>query len=146
MDYMYLQMGAPDFLRSRVVVPSALAQGRPCLPLDTGIRSVYFKPEIFDESNFKRWQARAKLWLMDQKLFWVISSPPKGTLDGKARSEWEDATNAAIARLLAVLSNRLFDIYVTYTDAKKLWDELDQKYSEGDNGNELFTTATYLNY
>lgn len=49
-------------------------------------------------------------------------------------------------RILAVLSNMLFDVYVTYTEAKKVWTELNDKYAESDNGNESFLVASYLNF
>lgn len=67
------------------------------------------------------------------------------TLETTEITWWEDANNLVLIRLLAVLSNRLFDVYVNFTNAKQLWDELDEKYFEGDNGNESFITATYLN-
>ena len=61
-------------------------------------------------------------------------------------TRWEDIDNSVLARLLAILSHRLFDVYVNFKDAKQLSNELDEKYSEGHNGNESFITATYLNF
>ncbi|XP_062230296.1 uncharacterized protein LOC133928014 [Phragmites australis] len=51
-----------------------------------------------------------------------------------------------LARLLAVLSNRLFDIYVGFGEARKVWTELNDKYAERDNGNESFMVVSYLNF
>lgn len=104
------------------------------------------KTEVFDSVNFKRLQAKTKLWLTDLKLFWVISNPPMFTLDTALMVQREDANNSSLARLLAVLSNQLFDVYVNFKNAKKLWDDLDAKYYEGDDGNEAFITANYLNF
>ena len=123
-----------------------LQQSRKPIFEEMALSSDVVKPEVFDGANFKRWQAKTKLWLTDLRLFWVVSNPPMFPLETAEMTRWEDANNSALARLLAVLSNRLFDVYVTFTNAKQLWDELNEKYSEGDNGNESFITAAYLNY
>jgi hypothetical protein len=40
----------------------------------------------------------------------------------------------------------LFDVHSSKTSAKELWDEVKNEFSEADNGNEWFTTESYLNY
>uniref|UniRef100_A0A8R7QWU1 DUF4219 domain-containing protein n=2 Tax=Triticum urartu TaxID=4572 RepID=A0A8R7QWU1_TRIUA len=110
-------------------------------------RSDVIKPDVFDGTNFNRWQAKTKMWLMDQKLFWTMADPPRiDPMDAECQTKWKDADTPAVARLLSVFADKLFDVYVSYMNANKLWDELDQKYSKGDNGNESFITARYLNY
>ena len=62
------------------------------------------------------------------------------------KAKWDEANQACLSRLLNVLSNRLFDVYSSKTSAKELWNEVKNEFSEADNGNELFTTESYLNY
>ena len=63
------------------------------------------KPEVFDGANFKRWQAKTKLWLTDLRLFWVVSNPLMFPLETAEITRWEDTNNSTLARLLVVLSN-----------------------------------------
>jgi hypothetical protein len=97
------------------------------------------------------------MWLTDLKLFWVVTSAvPEAASDNaddaaKAaalaeKAKWDEANEACLSRLLNVLSNRLFDVYSGFTSAKGLWTELENGFSEVDNGNESFTTENYLNY
>lgn len=115
------------------------------------------KPEAFDGASFKRWQIKTRMWLTDLKLFWVVTSAvPQAASDdsddaAKAAAlaekvKWDEANEACLSRLLNVLSNRLFDVYSGFTSAKGLWTELENEFSEVDNGNESFTTENYLNY
>jgi hypothetical protein len=62
------------------------------------------------------------------------------------KAKWDEANEACLSRLLNVLSNRLFDVYSAFTSAKGLWTDLENEFSEVDNGNESFTTENYLNY
>jgi hypothetical protein len=48
--------------------------------------------------------------------------------------------------VLNVLLNHLFDVYSDFTSAKGLWTEIENEFTEVDNGNETFTTENYLNY
>jgi hypothetical protein len=115
------------------------------------------KPEAFDGASFKRWQIKTRMWLTDLKLFWVVmSAVPEAASDdaddaAKAdalaeKAKWDETIEACLSRLLNVLSNRLFDVYSGFTSAKGLWTELENEFSEVDNGNESFTTENYLNY
>ena len=115
------------------------------------------KPDAFDGTCFKRWQIKTRMWLTDLKLFWVVTSalPETAPADADAtvkaiadaeKAKWEDANQACLSRLLNILSNRLFDVYSGFTSAKDLWEELENKFSEVDNGNESFTTENFLNY
>jgi hypothetical protein len=116
------------------------------------------KPEVFDGTGFKRWQARTRLWLMELGLFWVLTEelavvPGDDVPDeverarlASLRTRWEKANGSALERILAVLSNRLFDVYVSYKEAIKVWTELNDKYAESDNGNKSFLVASYLNF
>jgi hypothetical protein len=115
------------------------------------------KPEAFDDASFKRWQIKTRMWLTDLKLFWVVTSAvPEAASDNaddaaKAaalaeKAKWDEANEACLSRQLNVLSNRLFDVYSGFTSAKGLWTELENEFSEVDNGNESFTMENYLNY
>ncbi|XP_062213861.1 uncharacterized protein LOC133914915 [Phragmites australis] len=84
------------------------------------------KPDAFDGTCFKRWQIKTRMWLTDLKLFWVVTSVLPETALADA-----DATMKAIADA---------------EKAKDIWDELESKFSEVDNGNESFTTENFLNY
>jgi hypothetical protein len=95
---------------------------------------------------------------MELGLFWVLTEelavvPGDDVPDeveraqlAALRTRWEKANGSALARILAVLSNRLFDVYVSYKEAIKVWTELNDKYAESDNGNESFLVASYLNF
>jgi hypothetical protein len=115
------------------------------------------KHEAFDGASFKHWQIKTRMWLTDLKLFWVVTSAVSqvasddsddtakaATLAEKAK--WDEANEACLSHLLNVLSNRLFDVYSGFTSAKGLWTELENEFSEVDNGNESFTMENYLNY
>jgi hypothetical protein len=115
------------------------------------------KPEAFNGASFKRWQIKTRMWLTDLKLFWVVTSAvPKAASDdsddaAKAaalaeKAKWDEANKACLSRLLNVLSNRLFDVYSSFTSAKGLWTELENEFSEVNNVNKSFTTENYLNY
>jgi hypothetical protein len=115
------------------------------------------KPEAFDGASFKRWQIKTRMWLTNLKLFWVVTSAvPEAASDdsddaAKAtalaeKAKWDEANDACLSRLVNVLSNRIFDVYSGFTYAMGLWTELENEFSEVDNGNESFTTENYLNY
>jgi hypothetical protein len=105
------------------------------------------RPERFSGANFRRWQSRAKLWLNDLKLFRVISSPkPLPVVSEDAVRRLDEANTLAIGRLLAVMSDTLFDTYHSYTVAAELWKELEDKYSATDYGNESFLVEKYMTF
>jgi hypothetical protein len=115
------------------------------------------KPEAFDDASFKRWQIKTRMWLTDLKLFWVVISdvsevaPEDADVAAKAaalveKAKWDEANEACLSCLLNVLSNCLFDVYSGFTSAKGPWTELDNEFSEVNNGNESFTIENYLNY
>lgn len=41
---------------------------------------VVLKPNVFEDLNYKRWHAKAVLWLMAMNFFHASKSKPKGTL------------------------------------------------------------------
>jgi hypothetical protein len=95
---------------------------------------------------------------MELRLFWVLTEEP-AVVPGDdvpdeverarlaaLRTRWEKANGSALAHILVVLSNRLFDVYVSYKEAIKVWSELNDKYAESDNGNESLLVASYLNF
>ncbi|XP_062179609.1 uncharacterized protein LOC133884273 isoform X1 [Phragmites australis] len=144
------------FQQSRNPIASVMASSSSFVPPPSSSDAI--KPESFDGTGFKRWQARTRLWMMELGLFWVLTEEPpapqgEAVLDevertrlDALRARWEKANASALARLLAVLSNRLFDVYVGFGEARKVWTELNDKYAESDNGNESFMVASYLNF
>lgn len=58
------------------------------------------------------------------------------------KAHWEKANASALACLLTVLSNRLFNVYAGFKEARKIWSELNDKYAESDNGNESFMVTS----
>jgi hypothetical protein len=62
------------------------------------------------------------------------------------KAKWDEGNQACLSRLLNILSNRLFDVYSASTSAKGFWVELENKFSEVDNGNESFATESCLDY
>jgi hypothetical protein len=97
------------------------------------------------------------MWLTELKLFWVVASAiPEAASDDSddavkaaalaEKAKWDEANESCLSRLLNVLSNRLFDVYSGFTSDKGLWTELENEFSEVDNGNESFTMENYLNY
>jgi hypothetical protein len=161
LSYMHVLFGIRIFnifkyVRSMSLISIKLQQSRK--PIRTmASSSDFIKPETFDGASFKRWHIKTRMWLTDLKLFWVMMSDvPEAASDdadvaAKAarlakKAKWDKANEACMSRLLNVLSNRLFDVYSSFTSAKGLWTELDNEFSEVDNGNESFTTENYLNY
>jgi hypothetical protein len=144
------------YIESMSLISLILQQSRKPIRIMASSSDV-IKPETFDGASFKRWQIKTRMWLTDLKLFWVVTSVvPEATSDNaddaaKAaalaeKAKWDEANEACLSRLLNVLSNRLFDVYSGFTSAKGLWTELENEFSEVDNGNESFTTENYLNY
>ncbi|KAJ1268195.1 hypothetical protein BS78_07G118700 [Paspalum vaginatum] len=124
---------------------------------EMALSSDVIKPEVFDGACFKRRQIKTRMWLTDLKLFWVVLSDVPEAASDKAddaakaavqaeKAKWDEANQACLSRLENVSSHRLFDVYFGFTSAKGLWAELENEFSEVDNGNESFTTENYLNY
>jgi hypothetical protein len=144
------------YVESMSLISLSLQQSRKPIRIMASSSDV-IKPEAFDGASFKRWQIKTRMWLTDLKLFWVVTSAvPEAASDNtddeaKAatlaeKAKWDEANEACLSRLLNVLSNRLFDVYSGFTSAKGLWTELENEFSEVDNGNKSFTTENYLNY
>ncbi|XP_062193569.1 uncharacterized protein LOC133896967 [Phragmites australis] len=95
---------------------------------------------------------------MELELFWILTEElpaPSGedvqdeierTCLNALVARWEKANGSALACLLAALSNRLFDVYMGFEEAQKVWSELNDKYAKNDNDNEPFMVASYLNF
>jgi hypothetical protein len=86
---------------------------------------------------------RVKFWLMSMKIWWVIF--PILPLTEEHR-EYELESSTCITCLLPLLSDQLCDIYMHHTSVHKLWDALDCKYAEYDDGRELYVNDQYHEY
>jgi hypothetical protein len=160
LSYMFVLFGIIIFnifkyVKSMSLISLKLQQSKKLIRI-MAYSSDVIKPEAFDGASLKRWQIKTRLWLTDLKLFWIVMSDvPEAASDdvdvaAKAaalaeQAKWDEANEACLSRLLNVLSNRLFDVYSSFTSGKGLWTELDNELSEVDNGNESFTTENYLN-
>jgi hypothetical protein len=161
LSYMFVLFGIRIFnifkyIESISLISLILQQSRKPIRVMASSSDV-IKPEAFDGASFKRWQIKTRMWLTDLKLFWVVTSAVleavSDSTDDAAKAaalakkaKWDKVNEACLSRLLNVLSNRLFDVYSGFTSAKGLWTELENEFSEVDNGNESFTTENYLNY
>jgi hypothetical protein len=161
LSYMFVLFGIKIFnlfkyVESMSLISLSLQQSRKPIRIMASSSDV-IKPEAFDGASFKHWQIKTRKWLTNLKLFWVVTSAvPQAASDdsddvAKAaalaeKAKWDEANEACLSRLLNILSNHLFDVYSGFTSTKGLWTELENEFSEVDNGNESFTTENYINY
>jgi hypothetical protein len=103
------------------------------------------KPGVFAGGNhFKRWQTRAKFWLMSMKVWWVIN--PVLPLTKEQNHAFELDNSTCLGCILSLLSDQLCDIYMKYGVAREVWEALDRKYAESDAGRELYVNDQYHEY
>jgi hypothetical protein len=95
------------------------------------------KPGVFVGGNhFKRWQTRAKFWLMSMKVWWVIN--PVLPLTEEQNRAFELDNSTCLGCILSLLSDQLCDIYMKYGVAREVWEALDHKSAESDARCELY--------
>jgi hypothetical protein len=102
------------------------------------------KPERFGGENFRRWQTRAKFWLMSLGLWWVIH--PMFPLPEEQEAQFENANNTALGCLLTILADQLYDVYMNYTSATAVWDALEQKYAEAEASRWLYVCEKFFDF
>ncbi|KAH7842881.1 hypothetical protein Vadar_010145 [Vaccinium darrowii] len=102
------------------------------------------KPEKFSGEHFKRWQTQVRYWLSVLGLYSAIDGS-----DSSQRS-WmtkEQIEYRCYHRILSVLSDHLYDVYLNSTEkAKELWDLLEAEYGLDDSGINGFVVSTFNNY
>jgi hypothetical protein len=71
------------------------------------------KPRVFAGGNyFKRWQTRAKFWLMSMKVWWEINPVLPLTEEENCAFELDNST--CFGCILSLPSDQLCDIYMKY--------------------------------
>jgi len=102
------------------------------------------KPERFGGENFRRWQTRAKFWLMSLGLWWVIY--PVFPITEEQTMQFENANNTALGCILTILADQLYDVYMNYSSATMLWEDLEQKYAEAEAGRWLYVCEKFFDF
>ncbi|XP_020247372.1 uncharacterized protein LOC109825063 isoform X2 [Asparagus officinalis] len=118
------------------------------------------KPEKFTGLNYKRWANQMKYWLTTLGLISAIDSdfslstptpssssqvepiPTPTTSSGISKSP-EEINFHCYNRILSALSDKLYDIYYEYKDAKELWVALESEYGLDDAGIERFSSSSF---
>lgn len=102
------------------------------------------KPEKFSGEHFKRWQTQVSYWLTVLGLYSAIdgSESSQGSWMTKEQIEYH-----CYHRILSVLSDHLYDVYLTTTEkAKELWDLLEAEYGLDDAGVNRFAASSFNSY
>ena len=102
------------------------------------------KPERFSGQNFRRWQTRAKFWLMSLGLWWVIHPQYPFTID--QYMQFDNANNTALGCILTILADQLYDVYMDYKSATELWDTLEHKYAEAEARRWLYMCEQFFDF
>jgi hypothetical protein len=103
-------------------------------------------PEKFSDDHFKRWQTRVILWLSAMNVLWLSKCIPEETLTPKQEKALTEANTLFVGAVIGTLVDRLQDVYLYHTNAKKLWDALEADYGGTDAGAELYIMEQYHDY
>nr|ABF94958.1 retrotransposon protein, putative, Ty1-copia subclass [Oryza sativa Japonica Group] len=105
------------------------------------------KPHAFDGSNYKRWKARALLWLTAMQCFYVSrgkrSEPP---LSPEEEAKFEASDYLFRGALISVLTDNIVDVYMHMPSGKDMWDALEAKFGVSDAGSELYVIEQFYDY
>ncbi|XP_020272327.1 uncharacterized protein LOC109847511 [Asparagus officinalis] len=118
------------------------------------------KPEKFTDLNYKRWAKQMKYWLTTLGLISTIDSDfslstPTPSSSSQAEPTSTPTTTSGISksskeinfhcyyRILSALSDKLYDIYYEYKDAKDLWVSLESEYCLDDAGIVRFSSSSF---
>jgi hypothetical protein len=104
------------------------------------------RSEKFSGEHFKRWQMRVILWLSAMNVLWVSKGKPKGSLTPEQEKAFTEANTFFVSAVIGTLIDRLQDVYLHHTDAKKLWDALEADSGDIDVDAELYIMEQYHNY
>nr|ABA94371.1 retrotransposon protein, putative, Ty1-copia subclass [Oryza sativa Japonica Group] len=105
------------------------------------------KPHAFDGSNYKRWKARALLWLTAMQCFYVSrgkrSEPP---LSPEEEAKFKASDCLFRGALISVLADNIVDVYMHMPFGKDMWDALEAKFGVSDAGSELYVMEQFYDY
>jgi hypothetical protein len=104
------------------------------------------RPEKFCGEHFKRWQTRVILWLSSMNVLWVSKGKPEGPLTPEQEKAFTEANTLFVGAVIGTIVDRLQDVYLHRTDAKKLWDALEADYGGTDASAELYIMEQYHDY
>jgi hypothetical protein len=79
-------------------------------------------------------------------VLWVSKDKPEGTLTPEQEKAFTEANILFMGAVIDTLVDRLQDVYLDHTDAKKLWDALEADYGGTDAGAELYIMEQYHDY
>ncbi len=102
------------------------------------------KPHAFDGSNYKRWKARALLWLTAMQCFFVSrGKPSEPPLSPEEEAKFEAAEFLFCGALISVLANNIVDVYMHMPLGKDMWDALEAKFGVSDACSELYVIEQF---
>jgi hypothetical protein len=79
-------------------------------------------------------------------VLWVSKGKPEGPLTLEQDKAFTEANTLFVGAVIGTLVDRLQDVYLHHTDAKKLWDALEADYGGTDAGAELYIMEQYHDY
>ncbi|KAK1627109.1 hypothetical protein QYE76_001424 [Lolium multiflorum] len=98
------------------------------------------KPPPFEGVNYKRWRARAILWLTTMRCFDATKGKPEGELTPLEEKAFEDADT------LSVLGEKIVDSYLSISTGKDMWDAIEAKFGVSDAGSELYVMEQFYDF
>ena len=78
------------------------------------------RPDKFAGVHFKRWQVKVRLWLTVLHAWEARLGIPAGEHSPEERRKFTDANNIFVGCVISVLADRLVDVYIHITDAKRV--------------------------
>jgi hypothetical protein len=79
-------------------------------------------------------------------VLWVSKGKPERPLTPEQKKAFTEANTLFVGSMIGTLVDRLQDVYLHHTDAKKLWDALEADYGGTDAGAELYIMEQYHDY
>ncbi|XP_073360370.1 uncharacterized protein [Aegilops tauschii subsp. strangulata] len=104
------------------------------------------KPSVFEGVNYKRWRARAVLWLTTMNCFHASKGKPEGELTDEQEQAFQATDTLFRGAVLSVLGDKIVDPFMTITVGKDMWDALEAKFGVSDAGTELYVMEQYYDY
>ncbi|XP_073357895.1 uncharacterized protein [Aegilops tauschii subsp. strangulata] len=104
------------------------------------------KPAPFEGVNYKRWRARAVLWLTTMNCFHASKGKPEGELTAEQEQTFQATDTLFRGAVLSVLGDKIVDPFMTIMVGKDMWDALEAKFGVADAGSELYIMEQYHDY
>ena len=101
----------------------------------------------FSGEHFRRWQTQVRYWLTVLGIFSTIDNSQSSPDQTSSWMTEKQIEYHCYHRILRVLSDHLYEIYLNDTiTTKGLWETLEAKYGIDDVGINRFTVSTFNNY